>query len=397
MKIGNILLISCLAALSFSPAYFDLHASQLPTDISQKGKPATIRILLAKKTPKALLEVKGRYHIYDPDNGLLIASGILSKRSYLAPHEDGLKWGEIFPSIHRVRIVPGDSQTTILVNGIEYKGCLEVYSSDGTLDLINEIDVDHYLKSTLNQQFPNKHSGEVMDAIAIVARTNAYYLIGRNPNGLWHVEAQEIGYMGHGIILQNISVDRAVENTSNTVLTYKERPFAATWTEDSAGKTADFSAIFRKNALSPKGVNVPLAARDREKHKWNFSMPKRQLAKIAQLDNITNIDLYLDKSSNKTYAIKVINEDESQSIDFLSLQEKLGTKNLASSDFTVSLKGDTVVFEGFGAGPGVGLCLYSAEIMAKHGMHVPQILASFFPNTQLENMRTPLKNVAHNR
>jgi stage II sporulation protein D len=289
-----------------------------------------------------------------------------------------------------MRIVPGDSQTTVLVNGLEHKGCLEVYSQDGQFSLINEIDIDHYLKSVLNQQFPDKTSLELLDAIAIIARTNAYYLVGRNPGSIWHVDAKETNYLGQGATLQNVVVDRAVENTRNMILTFQDAPFAATWTEDSAGKTAEFSSIFRKSSPSPKGVEVPLAMRDREKHKWGFSMSKRQLAKIARLDEVTHVDVYVDKQSNKVYALKVANKQDAESIDFMTLQKELGTKKLKSSDFTVALRGDNVVFEGYGAGPGVGLCLYSAEIMAKHGLRAPQMLASFFPNTTLENHRKPI-------
>ena len=64
-----------------------------------------------------------------------------------------------------------------------------------------------------------------------------------------------------------------------------------------------------------------------------------------------------------------------------------GKKNhLLSSDFTVSVKDDAILFSGFGKGPGVGLCLYSAEALAGNGENAVKILSKFFPETYLYNL-----------
>ena len=95
----------------------------------------------------------------------------------------------------------------------------------------------------------------------------------------WHVDAQEVGYQGYAVTLQNLHVDRAVNNTRHMVMTYHGQPFPTSWTKDSAGKTADFASIYRKEVEAPKGVEAPFAAHDREKHAWNFSISKQDLAK----------------------------------------------------------------------------------------------------------------------
>jgi stage II sporulation protein D len=57
-----------------------------------------------------------------------------------------------------------------------------------------------------------------------------------------------------------------------------------------------------------------------------------------------------------------------------------------SSDFTVTIKDDTVIFSGFGKGHGVGLCLYSASALAQNGENAVKILSKFFPETYLYNI-----------
>lgn len=382
------MLASSLLTLTSITAGNFLGAAHLATDASQKAKPATIKVLITKQTEELLLEVRGRYQIYNPADGFLIASGITDKRSFLIPSENGIKWGELFPGIFQIRIVPGDSQSTILVNGIQYRGCVEIYNIEDTLNVVNEIDIENYIKSTLTYQFPESMNNEVMEAIAILARTNAYYMVSRNPNVFWHVDGNEIGYQGYALIFQNLHVDRAVENTHHMVLTYNKNPFATAWTQNSAGKTAEFAAIFRKESPAPSGVTAPLAEKDRDKHRWSFTLTKQQLAKIAKTNNVTEVKLFQEKGSGKVYGIRIVDRSDSHDIDFFNLQKAIGKNRLLSNDFTVTLAGDTISFTGFGEGHGVGLCIYSANLMARRGDNTSKILAAFYPNTQLENIRT---------
>lgn len=388
MKIIHTLLASSLVACSF--VALSAHAKEItmPTDLSQKAKPATIKVLISKNASEALVEVKGRYQIYNPFDSLPISSGIMGKRHYLYPSEEGVKWGDNLRGIFQMRIVPGDSQSHVLVDGIQYRGCVEIYQIDETLNIVNEVDMESYLKSLLTTQFPHELPTEVMDAVAILARTHAYYFVSRNTDSFWHVDAQEVGYQGYGLTFQNLHVDRAVESTRHVVLTYHNIPFAATWTPDSAGKTAEFSSIFRKEAPAPEGVDAPFAARDREKHRWSFTISKAQLAKTTKISSVTGIDLYVEKNSGKVYGVRIDDKGSPKDMDFFAFQQAVGKSKLLSNDFTVSIKGDSLVFSGFGEGHGVGLCLYSAKLMAEKGEGAQKILAAFFPNTRVQNMRT---------
>jgi stage II sporulation protein D len=164
-------------------------------------------------------------------------------------------------------------------------------------------------------------------------------------------------------------------------------PFAAAWTEHSAGKTAAYQTMFRKEGLAPSnGVDAPHAALDRKDVKWSYSIPKKTLAHMLDLAQIKNIDLFVDKGSSKVYGLRVQDGVESHDFDFFDLQARLGEQRLQSSDFTVTIKDDQVLFSGFGKGHGVGLCLYSASAMAQNGDNAVKILAKFFPETYLMNL-----------
>jgi stage II sporulation protein D len=104
--------------------------------------------------------------------------------------------------------------------------------------------------------------------------------------------------------------------------------------------------------------------------------------------HLTKISLFSEKKSGKVYALKIANEDSSSDVDFFTLQQVIGENKLKSNDFTIDVKGENVTFKGYGQGHGTGLCLYSATLMAHQGADAAKILATFFPQTNIEKLRS---------
>jgi stage II sporulation protein D len=357
------------------------------------SKPAMVKVLLSQHTDGSLIEVKGSYRVIDPLKNKVISSGLKGKRFYLYPHKEGIKWGEDFLGIYQIKIVPSGKESTLLVDGVQYQGNLEVYHIDNHITVINEVDIENYLKSILTPRFAHHIHDVVMDALAIVARTNVYYQVIHNKDSYWHVDSKEVDYRGHAATLFNCNVDRAVDNTRFLVMTYEKLPFATTWNENCAGKTASYHSIFRKNVSAPGGIQSAFAARARKEHHWSFSVPKSKIANLAHTNRVTNLDLYIDSNSEKVYAIRVQDGAHCKELDFFHLQQGLGTNVLLSNDFTISVEGNSIIFDGFGEGCSVGLCIYSATQMAKRGDTAPEILAIFYPYSHLEQIHSlPEKN-----
>lgn len=360
--------------------------------IAEPMAPRNIQILLEKDAEGALLEVKGPYYIFNPHDGSRVSSGLLGKRFMIHETEPGLKWGEEFPGVHQIYIKPRSADTSIFINGIQYSGSIAIYGVSGTINIVNDLDIESYVKATLTTQFPAPLEPEVMSALAILARTDAYYRATRaSDSSYWHAAAQDINYQGSALVISNSTIDKAVDSTRHLILVHPDNghnlPFATAWTQNSAGKTAPYSSIFRKEAYAPeKGVDAPLAALARQESKWSYQIGKKTLAHLLDLSEIKAIELFVDPTSKKVYGARLKDKNESYDIDFLTLQARLGATHLQSSDFTVTLKDDAVLFTGFGQGHGVGLCLYSANALAQKGQNAVKILSQFFPDTYLYNL-----------
>lgn len=354
-------------------------------------KPGNIRVLLEKDVSEALLEIRGPYYIFNPFDGTKISSGILGKRFVIKSSSAGIKWGQEYPGTSQLVIVPRTTEGSFILNGIQYEGVLAVYKINDKINLVNEIDIESYLKSVLASQFQYPLEPEAMAAVAITARTTAYFETTKNKETFWHVEASSLGYQGNALIIPDSVTTHAVEATKYLVLlnskTEGSVPFMATWTEHCGGKTAPYHSIFRKDFNAPQdGVESSIAALDRKDSRWSYSISIDNLASYLNLKKITAIDVYQDTNSNKVYALRVKDEDKSNDVDFFTLQKIIGKKFLKSNDFTVCLRDNEIHFVGYGKGHGVGLCLYSASSMAQNGEIAIKILSKFFPNTFISNL-----------
>lgn len=377
---------SVITLLLFFLACLPLCSHQ--TSSEEEEKVATIRLLLEKSSEGFLLEARGPYAVYNPENGKKVSSGLWGKRFYLHPHSEGIKWGENFLGIFQLQIVPTSPTTSFLINGVQHQGSLEIYHVEGKLHLINELSIESYIKATLSDQLDDSLPQTTLDALAICARTNAYYRALSQAGAFYHLSAEEVGYAGSGLMFQKAEVDRAVDNTRYLIMLFEGKPFPCTWSENSLGKTASYSAIFRKGVSTPKGVITPEVGKEQGTYNWSLTVDTQELAKIVKSNRITAIDLFVDPPSGRVYATRFYDGSHVENIDFFTLQKALGKERLKSNDFTLTIKGNTAHFQGRGAGAGVGLCLYTARKLGERGEDAPDILTSFFPNTTLEKARS---------
>jgi stage II sporulation protein D len=189
----------------------------------------SLKILIVHDKPGAILEVKGKYKIYDPNTNGNMGKGYIGKRKYIQPISDGMKWGEEFPGVFQIMIMPDDKATTTIVDGIEYKGRIYVYDIGGSLSIVNEIPLDEYVKTVLSSKLQQPLPEEALAALAITARTNAYYMKRNARSDFWDIEAKQIGYQGYALSNPSSLIEKAIKATHNMIMNASSAPFQAQW------------------------------------------------------------------------------------------------------------------------------------------------------------------------
>lgn len=230
-------------------------------------KPPKIRILLAHDESAVFLEVKGKFHIYDPHTLSHINTSYIGKRRTIEATSDGIRWGEEFPGVYQIVIVPDSKETTSIVGGVEYRGKVFIYDVGGNISIVNEIDVEEYLSSVLPERYPTILPEAVLEAIAITARTDTCYLAKSAVNPYWDIDASKVGYHGYGPTRPSKLLASAIQVTQDICLhrigqaEWVAAPFAVSWKSSGdvkKDKNVTYSAITIEEAvnLANKGATA---------------------------------------------------------------------------------------------------------------------------------------------
>ena len=218
----------------------------------------TIRVLIAKDVNAALLEVRGSYCVVKEGTKEQLSSGSTGKRFVVQSIAEGLRWGEEYPDVYEISVLPRSLSTMMYVNGMQYKGSLTIYCTPNReISIVNEVAIEDYLKSILTAEGAPL-SPEAMASLVIAKRTAAYVAAMQNKDTtkLYDVAASETHYFGHGVTMQKGGVDEIVENTKHIVLMNGTAPvlnvaFTKENAEELASKGYDAKKILK--TICPEG------------------------------------------------------------------------------------------------------------------------------------------------
>lgn len=177
-----------------------------------------IDVLIVNDKQGVLLEVKGRYQLIDPNTNKVLTKRYLGKKKYIQSLTSGLKWGEEFPGIFQLQIVPEDNTVTTVVDNIEYRGVLYVYDIGGSISVVNRLPIEDYLISTLPAKYHDPLPEEALSAIAITARTDAYFQSQNPKNRFWAVDGNSVGYKGFQSRVPGSPMEQAIRATRHMIL-----------------------------------------------------------------------------------------------------------------------------------------------------------------------------------
>lgn len=224
--------------------------------MNEKAAPPEIKVLVIHDVDGVNFEVKGKYSLYDPYTNSHISTRFIGKSKMMQALRSGLKWGEEFPGLYQIKVVPEDASARIYVNGVEYSGVVYVYDVGGAISIVNEVKIEQYLSSIMASEYSPSTPGEALAAFAIAQRTNAYVQAVNPKNTYWAVDGQKNGYKGNSNLEEAQWATKAVQNTQYMILSNtgiyegKATPFAIQWGAITPGKNAGEGVV--SAAISPE-------------------------------------------------------------------------------------------------------------------------------------------------
>jgi stage II sporulation protein D len=185
----------------------------------------------------------------------------------------------------------------------------------------------------------------------------------------------------------------AVRQTRGRILAYEGELIVAYYHSTSCGDTELPEEVFSKDYPYLKSVKA--SGKLSPYSMWTRRIPIKEIEAATGTKNIKDMVIKSRTATGRAGDIALLTQQEgakadgsstalsNRTVETKDLRKMLGWKRLPSTDFSLRVEDDTVVFEGKGYGHGVGLCQWTALEMALEGKSYEDILLHFYPGTTL--------------
>ena len=273
----------------------------------------------------------------------------------------------------------------LLIGDEPYAGNIEVWEGAGGLYLIDDVGIEDYVERVVKSETGNDWAMEALKAQAVVSRTYAVYKLLHSAGMKYDLTSSVLDQV-YGCDTPGSDICKAVDETRGQILTYQGKPIEAFFHSTSCGETEDPYEVFGKHYpyLKPVKVDCTLSPYA----EWERSFPARRLQtalKAGGIDTgpITDVEIKSHTDTGRVMDLAITGGKGVFVVKATDARKLLGWKALPSTDFTTKFDDGVLDVEGKGYGHGVGLCQWSALLMARKGETYQQILSYFYPGTTL--------------
>lgn len=275
--------------------------------------------------------------------------------------------------------------------------CVPLMAAPGTLKVrvgkeVIEMPLEKYVAAVLAGESSSFRYDEALKAMAVAARSYGLHLRGRHAK-----EGFDLCATTHCQRVDPAAVTPRLEAlaaaTAGEVLWYQGKPVFACYsrncggvTEDAAAVWSDQGAVFLRSHPDPYCTRQGSAA-------WEWNADAGEIAaalKRAQLKTpaeMSRIAVAQRTASGRARVLMLGGVGDAVALAASSfrfaLGRTLGWATVRSDRFEVTGDSGRLWFRGIGEGHGVGMCQRGADEMGREGLPYRQILAFYYPGTEL--------------
>lgn len=277
----------------------------------------------------------------------------------------------------------GNLKGEIFLNGSGYKGFIDVRRDQNGLHFITELPFEKYIEGVVVSEIGKDWNMEAMKAQAVISRTYAVYQKGLNAGKDYHITSSVLHQVYKGDNADE-TVGRAVKETTGEILTYEKKPVETFYHSTCTDKTELPEEVWGKSYPYLKSVSC--MDKNSPYEHWVRRFSVAEIEKALNIKGIKGISISSFTSTGRVKMLRVVTESSELEVKAVDLRKLLGYKELPSTQFSVSITGSEVVFEGSGYGHGVGLSQWGALELANEGKNYKEILQYYYPGTILQKM-----------
>ena len=257
---------------------------------------------------------------------------------------------------------------------------ITIYRNNGSVINLSMTD---YLIGVLGAEMPASFNIEALKAGAIASRTYALKKI-QDGGKLTDTVSTQVyndnnelrNKWGNEFDKYYNKIKQAVEATNDLVITYNGELISALFFSTSNGYTESAKEVFGNDIPYLQSVESSV---DKETTPYLKTVEKETatLLNILGVTNLDNIEIVSRTSSGRVKEIKIDNKTYSG----VEIRNLLG---LRSTDFDISVNGESVTITTRGYGHGVGMSQYGANKLANNGYSYSDIIHHYYKNVNIE-------------
>ena len=321
--------------------------------------------------------------------------------------------GERISPAQSLVVAPAADGQLVRIGAREYRGVVSVVPGRRGLTAINRLDMEAYLVAVVGSEMGRRtlDEAEALKAQAIVSRTYALRTRGRwRADGFdYYATVADQVYLGAGA--EHGLAREAVEATAGMVVSHGGAPIDAFFFSTCGGRTERGTEVFRAASggylrsvadVAPDGhAWCEISPRYRWREEWDVELLRTTLRRFlpgetgiasGRVTRIRDVRIAERTESGRVRRLAVTLPDGEVSVPSPSVREVLRPASgeiLRSTAFSLratSANGEVthLSVEGSGAGHGVGFCQWGAIGRARAGRRYPEIIAAYYPGTNLE-------------
>jgi stage II sporulation protein D len=288
--------------------------------------------------------------------------------------------------------------------GVRYKGTLIVHLlPERRLALVNEIDLEEYLKGVVGKEMNLSEGDEALKAQVIIARTYAVHeqrleRLRRVKGEKFDLYDDERSQMYGGMERRAAGADRLVDDTRGMFVVYEGKIVRTFYSSACGGHTEPAWEIMAdETEKSPPlaGTKCDYCQR-RALYRWKepVLISKKEIAekclpKELQDKRVKSMEVTKTLPGGHALEVSLTLENSSRVVRLHATNEfkrAVSAKMRSTLWDKIEDKGDAFSIIGRGYGHGAGLCQIGAYEMAKDGKTAGEILEYYYPQAKVQKL-----------
>ncbi len=349
-----------------------------------------IRVRIAQEANTLDFGSEKKCDVSDAKTGRVLAEGIsFPYPSKVSCVDGGIKAADTIFDAQRIRISPVTDEFEL--GGTFYQGEVDIVKKGNTLEAINRVELENYLKGVLPCEMNHLWPFSALKAQAIASRSFAVDQALRRKNKEYDLTDDTYSQVYKGKNAQRWRTNRATDATRGKVLEYKGKVFPGYFHSCCGGHTEDIGLVWKGDSAPLKGVRCRWC-RWSPRFRWqNRVYTKELLDKLNEkrynIKRIDNIKAGPRDPSKRLEYISIKSGNKWFEIDTEDFRSAIGRKYLKSSNFHVKKYPRFYLFSGYGWGHGVGMCQWGAFGLALRGRSTERILKYYYPEANIVRLR----------